>query len=848
MVNILIVEDSPTQAAKLDLHLTQLGLQPTIAIDGEAALDLLDREIFDLVISDIVMPGISGYELCRQIKSSDRWRNIPVILLTTLRDPMDIIQGLEAGADNFFTKPYEPDQLIKRVNNVLENRRLASEGKLRVGFEVSFLGRRFAITSDRQQILDLLISTFEQIIETNRELSLRKEELAIARARVENYARQLEEKVEVSERRYQALMQNAGHAIFTADRNARILTFNRVAEDLFQLSAEEALGMSLDDIAEIPEGLSIAAATARYFEGGPSLYVDRGAKELICRRKDGTTFPFEAVVTDVTFGEDKVLCISGRDVTERREAQEALRASAEQISLLLDSTGEGIYAIDLTGNCTLCNPAAARMLGYNSTDELVGRPDIQKTILRSVSDDAGDGAGDRLIERIVREGKSFQSDNEVLWRKDGTSFPVHLSAYPIRRSGVIIGMAVTFSDSTERRQLENELRHAQKMEAIGKLTGGIAHDFNNLLTVVIGNLELLEDTVTENPQAAQFAKSALGAAIRGADLTKRLLAFARRQVLEAVVCDVKDLVGGLEDMLRRALGEDVALKMNLGSSLWKSKIDPGQFEHALLNLAVNARDAMEGGGALTVEASNEYLDEAYAEAHAEVNAGPYVMVAVSDTGSGMPPEVIEKAFEPFFTTKPIGKGTGLGLSMVYGFIKQSGGHVKIYSEMGQGTTIKLYLPAERDAASADPLTKLDASFTKFATSGEVVLLVEDDPSVQQIGAAILEYLGYKVIRVDDGPAALAVLESGERIDLLFTDIIMRGGMNGIDLAQRVRQKWPALKVLFCSGYAENAFTRRDVLEPGTAFISKPYDRIKLAAILRKILDDTSKAALSLAKV
>jgi CheY-like chemotaxis protein len=248
---------------------------------------------------------------------------------------------------------------------------------------------------------------------------------------------------------------------------------------------------------------------------------------------------------------------------------------------------------------------------------------------------------------------------------------------------------------------------------------------------------------------------------------------------------------------------------------------------------------MESGGALTIETGNEFLDAAYAEAHAEVMPGPYVMVAVSDTGTGMPPEVIEKAFEPFFTTKPVGKGTGLGLSMVYGFIKQSGGHVKIYSEIGHGTTIKLYLPAEKGAVNSMPLDRLDTSAPKFAVSGEVVLLVEDDPGVQQVGAAILEYLGYEVVRVNDGAAALEVLERGGRIDLLFTDIIMRGGMSGIDLAQRVRRKWPDLKVLLCSGYAENAFVRRDALEPGTAFISKPYDRIKLAAILRKVLGDNS---------
>jgi CheY-like chemotaxis protein len=297
---------------------------------------------------------------------------------------------------------------------------------------------------------------------------------------------------------------------------------------------------------------------------------------------------------------------------------------------------------------------------------------------------------------------------------------------------------------------------------------------------------------------------------------------------------VNDLVKGMEDLLRRPLGDAIEFDMNLGDKLPLTRIDHSQLEHALLNLVINARDAMEKGGRLTIETGSESLDVAYAARHAEVTAGPYVMIAVSDTGGGMPAHVIERAFEPFFTTKEEGRGTGLGLSMVYGFIKQSGGHIKIYSEVGHGTTIKLYLPAEEGAQSAT--ANVRAGALQLASEGESILLVEDDPDVREVGASILGRLGYNVIEAENGADAIEVLTGGEKIDLLFTDIMMKGGMGGIELAAKAREKWPGLKVLFCSGFSESALSGNKSLEPGTYFISKPYDRKKLSEMLRKILD------------
>jgi PAS domain S-box-containing protein len=383
---------------------------------------------------------------------------------------------------------------------------------------------------------------------------------------------------------------------------------------------------------------------------------------------------------------------------------------------------------------------------------------------------------------------------------------------------------------------EEALRHSQKMEAIGNLTGGIAHDFNNLLHVINGNLYLLKHDVAGKPAAERRVQVALDGVARSAKLSSQLLAFARRQPLAPKVINLGRFIRDMEEILRKAVGEGVTVETVIGAGLWNTLIDPGNVENALLNLAINARDAMDGHGRLTIEAGNAFLDSEYAAAHEEVARGQYVLIAVTDTGSGMPADVIEHAFEPFYTTKPVGKGTGLGLSMVYGFVKQSGGHVKIYSELGQGTTIKLYLP--RSAQSEDRVVDTEAVPVKGGS--EVVLVAEDDEAVRDTVVAMLSDLGYRVLKAKDAHSALSIIESGIPIDLLFTDVIMPGPLKSTELARKARERMPDLVVLFTSGYTENAIVHSGRLDESVELLSKPYSRDALARKIRSLLSSAEQ--------
>lgn len=371
------------------------------------------------------------------------------------------------------------------------------------------------------------------------------------------------------------------------------------------------------------------------------------------------------------------------------------------------------------------------------------------------------------------------------------------------------------------------------MEAVGQLTGGIAHDFNNMLTGVIGSLDLIKRRLADGrmDRVDQYIDAAATSAQRAAALTSRLLAFGRRQSLDLKPADVNGLVRGMEELLHRTLGEQVALETHLALNLWAAFTDPNQLESALLNLCLNARDAMPKGGKLTVESANERLDERYAQDHAEVEAGDYVVLSVSDTGIGMTPSTVDKVFEPFFTTKPVGEGTGLGLSMVYGFAKQSGGHVRIYSELGKGTTVKLYVPRHGSAleAGADLLEEAPRG------AGETVMVVEDDPSVRLIVLEVLEELGYEAIEAVDADSAIPILQSDRRIDLLVSDVGLPG-MNGRQLADVARETRPDLRVLFITGYAENAAIRSGFLAEGMEMMTKPFAVEALAMKIRDILE------------
>jgi PAS domain S-box-containing protein len=526
---------------------------------------------------------------------------------------------------------------------------------------------------------------------------------------------------------------------------------------------------------------------------------------------------------------------------EERATQKAreLAASLSQLEdterrfrLLVESvTDLAIYMLDSEGHVVNWNPGAERTKGY-SREEIIGR---HFSTFYTPEDKAAEIPQRAL--RAARETGKFETEG---WRvrKDGSRFWASVVINAIKApDGQILGFAKVTRDLTEKRAADERAKQAQKMESVGHLTGGVAHDFNNLLTIIIGNLEALQRNVRRPDLDIDRLERSLGHAMRGArraeSLTQRLLAFSRQQPLDPKPIDLGRLVSGMSDLLRRTLGEQITIETVLSGNAWRALADPNQLELAILNLAVNARDAMPSGGKLTLETANVHLDDKYASSQAEVIPGQYVMLAVTDNGSGMTPEVKAKAFDPFFTTKDVGHGTGLGLSQVYGFIKQSRGHVKIYSEIGEGTTIKLYVPRAHAAAEEEDV---DVAHRVPGSKDETILVVEDDPDVRTYSCETLAELGYTVVAAENGSAALRLLASNPRVNVLFSDIGLPGGMNGRQLSEEARKLRPGLKVLFTTGYARNAIVRDGRLDPGVELITKPFTQANLAEKLRSILD------------
>jgi PAS domain S-box-containing protein len=508
-------------------------------------------------------------------------------------------------------------------------------------------------------------------------------------------------------------------------------------------------------------------------------------------------------------------------------------AQAAKLHGILQSAVAAIVTIDERGIIENINPATERLFGYDA-EELVGKN--VKILMPEPYAQEHDG----YIASYVRTGakKIIGIGREVSGRrKDGTVFPVHLSVHEFQADGrrYFTGMVYDISDRKHveeaLRESERRLAHAQKMEAVGQLTGGIAHDFNNLLLVITGNLELLEPRLGDDDSRA-LLKEAQDAVALGAKLTDQLLTFARRRHTEAQVIELNRLVVSIIDMLRRTLGEHIALSTSLAPDIWPTCADPGQFQSAIVNLAVNARDAMPQGGKLVVETRNIMLEADHTDVQPELQPGHYVQLSISDTGAGMEPEVRDRAFEPFFTTKEKGRGTGLGLAMVYGFVKQAGGHVTIYSEVGHGTTINVYLP-RADAPSA--VVPVEGAGVAHAPAQETILVVEDDDRVRQLTIRRLELIGYRVLEARDGPSAIAILEGGDTIDLVFTDLIMPGGLSGREVALRARELRPGIKVLLTSGYAEELVHGDGLQREQLKVLRKPYQRTDLVAALREVL-------------
>lgn len=519
----------------------------------------------------------------------------------------------------------------------------------------------------------------------------------------------------------------------------------------------------------------------------------------------------------------------GRDMTESRLAQETLRESEQLARGIIDTALDAFVQMDENGIVSDWNSQAEKIFGWSHSEAL------GKTLGELIIPEIHQAAHKSGIERFLRTGEGPILGRRIevdARRRDGKEIRVELSVTALRRrNGVVFNGFLR--DLTEKIAAEDRLRQAEKMEAVGQLTGGIAHDFNNILTVITGTIEILAEAVEKEPQLAAITRLIDEAASRGADLTQHLLAFARRQPLQPRETDINALIINTAKLLRPTLGEQIEIESVFEDEVCIATVDPNQLATAILNLALNSRDAMPGGGKLILETGSAFLDESYASTHGDVRPGRYALIAVSDTGTGIPAHILDKVFDPFFTSKGPGKGTGLGLSMVYGFVKQSAGHITIYSEEGHGTTIKMYLPPGTGALLAS-----EADLAPAIEGGhETILVVEDDKLVRDYVLTQLHSLGYVTLDAANAAEALAIVEAGNEFDLLFTDVIMPGAMNGRQLATELQKAKPGLKVLFTSGYTENAIIHYGRLDSGILLLAKPYRKSDMAAMIRKALAD-----------
>lgn len=624
-----------------------------------------------------------------------------------------------------------------------------------------------------------------------------------------------------------AVVDTAVDGVILIDARGGILMFNPACEKLFGYSAREVIGRNVKVLMPPSYRDAHDGYLHNYHVSGERKIIGIG-REVMGRRKDGSTFLMHLSVgeTKQASGESIFVGIV-HDLTERERVERELRESAARLRAVVDTAVDGVILIDSNGTILKFNPACERLFKYRA-DEVLGEN------VAILMPEPYRSEHDGYVRNFVTTGekKIIGIGREVVGRrKDGTTFPMDLSVGEAKQDGspIFVGM---IHDLSDRKRTEAQLIQAQKMEAVGQLSGGIAHDFNNLLTVIVGNAEFLAEQLLSRADLKRLAEDICSAGERGAELTQRLLAFSRKQLLRPVETDCSKLVDSMLKLLRRTLREDIAIATQTDPALRHAFADPAQLESAILNLALNAQDAMVSGGKLTISTANASLDPGDHNAHPEVGPGEYVVIAVTDTGSGMTKPVLERAFEPFFTTKEVGKGSGLGLSMVYGFAKQSNGHVTIYSEPDLGTTVRIYLPAVLAKTQDVPL----AVEKEVTDSGsETVLVVEDDPFVRSYAVMSLESLGYRVVSAVDGREALQTLATTAHIDLLFTDVVMPGGVNGWELAGLARKDRPELRVLLTSGYALETLAANGHVRQGALILEKPYRKSELARLVREAL-------------
>ena len=622
-----------------------------------------------------------------------------------------------------------------------------------------------------------------------------------------------------------AMLQSAVDAIISIDAAGTIESVNPATEKLFRYDAGELLGQNVKMLMPEPYRSQHDGYIRQHRDTGLRKIIGIG-REVVGQRKDGSSFPMHLSVSEYEI--DGKLHFAGivHDLTAQRQAEAKSLHQETLFGAIINDAPQAIIITDVSRSIFLVNPAVARIFGY-APEELIGK---NSRVVYATDEDYQRVATLRLNVQTAPRG--VDPIRVTYRRKNGETFPGEIIATIIRDSQRnVLGLMGLVRDLTEQLKQEEALRKAQRMDALGQLTGGIAHDFNNLLTVIIGNHELFQADPCA-PEAPDLVRRANEAAEMGARLTNRLLSFSRQRKLEPTLLTLNEQVLNMTDMLRRSLGETIDISTSMSANLWSVRADPSEIENAVLNLCINARDAMPHGGRLSIETHNVTLGADDVLEDYGLAPSDYVRLSVSDTGSGMPPEVIARAFEPFFTTKPAGRGTGLGLASIYGFVKQSGGNATIYSEPGRGTTVNLYLPR---AATHDSRASQAAAEEAAGANGETILVVEDNAQLRELSLRRLALLGYRVIEADTGPAALAVLDGGEEIDLIFSDVIMPGGMTGYELACHAKERFPSVKVLLTSGYAPEVASAQDTTASELKVLRKPYKQAELARALRDVL-------------
>jgi len=803
VARVLIVDDEAALMRALCDTLHERGYQTAGFTAPAAALDALREEAFDLLLTDLSMPGMDGVALLAAALKIDP--HLVPIMMTGQGTIRTAVEAMQAGALDYILKPFKLSEMLPVLSRAVGVRRLRLENlELRNTVAIHELNQAIAHTLDLNVLLDKIVdAALAQLEGDEASLMLLSDDgrsLYVAAVRGNQRDTLLGSRIALGE----------SIAGTVAARGEPLIIDGNVGHDLQAIPQYPR--------AEIRSAVSMPIMTRGRLVGVLNVNCTRRHRAFALGQIKGLNLFTSAAASAIE---------AARLYEEQRRSNIRYRKLLNQFERAERLAQMGTDARDLRTGEREWSEETYRIYGV-SRETFVATYDNVLALVHPDDRQLVVGAREQVAKGLRPDPLEYR-----IIRPDGSERHIHREWEIVRdEAGEPIEALGTIHDVTERRNTEQQLRQAQKMEAIGNLTGGMAHDFNNLLGVIIGNLDLARERSGSDGELRELIGEALEAAWHGADLTRRLLAFARQQPLRPARVDINELVGNTARLLRRLLGEDIEIALEPGELIWPVTADPAQLEASIANLATNARDAMPKGGRLMVRTANRQLDRDYAALHPDVAPGDFAMIEVSDTGTGIPAEIMSKIFEPFFTTKAPGKGTGLGLSMVFGFLRQSGGHVNVYSEPGIGTTFRLYLP--RTQAAAEAADETDA-MPIVPGAGETLLVVEDNAGLRRVVARQLRELGYRVLESEHAAAALAILER-EPVDLLLTDIVMPGGIDGVELVRSVLQRWPTLKIVLTSGFAHARLDENGSIFADLPLLSKPYSKDELATALRNAFD------------